>query len=119
MTAAQRRVLEWLLAYPGVYVTARMDGGDDPVRWSAWWSGEAAREHMVGTLAVLGSDLSTTASRAAAIPGATPRITRPTFGVLQGHGWLRMVKHWRGTASYTISRAGILAVRGLTVEVAS
>lgn len=115
MTPTQQRVLEWLLAYPGVYVTARMNS--DRVSWSAWWSSEAARENMVSTLAVLGSDLSSTASRAAPIPGATPHITRPTFAVLQRNGWLRMVKHWRGTASYTISRSGILAVRGLTAEV--
>lgn len=112
MSPAQHRVLEWLLAYPGVYVTARMDG--DSVGWTAWWSSEAAREHMVGTLAVLGSDRRSTAARAAPIAGATPRITRPTFTVLQRHGWLRMVSHWRGTARYTISRAGILAVRGLS-----
>lgn len=115
MTPTQRRVLDWLLAYPSVYVTVRMDGSR--VSWSAWWASEAARENMVGTLAVLGSDLSSTASRAAPISGATPQITRPTFAVLQRNGWLRMVKHWRGTASYTISRAGILAVRGLTAEV--
>ena len=115
MSSAQRRVLEWLLAYPGVYVTARIDGYR--VGWSHRWASERWRQNMVGVTADLGMDNRDTAPRAAPLDGPTPPITRPTFAVLQRNGWLRLASHWRGTARYTISRAGILTLREIATEV--
>jgi hypothetical protein len=115
MTPSQRRVLEWLLAYPGVHLIGHADG---IVNWNAMWASEEAREHMVGVVEQLGGDASGTGPRTLPLPGATPRCTRATFLSLQRRGWLRMLAHgrpgkngsWRAT--YQISRPGLDALAG-------
>jgi hypothetical protein len=87
LSPAQRRVLEWLRAYPGVRLAG---GGAEYPSWTASWVNEAARQDMVKVVGqAFGIDASKTAPRTLAfLNQATPRCTRRTFAALLRSGYL-------------------------------
>ncbi len=110
LTPSQRRVLEWLYAWPGV----QLSGDVSYIGWTAAWASPEARGEAAMFASVMGVDL-----RFASKPDPrlidwpTPACRRGTFRSLLRSGYLvatgqhRTIPFYRW---YTISAEGVAAI---------
>jgi hypothetical protein len=94
LTPAQHRVLTWLYLYPGVHIqTFSVDSARD---WTHYWMNEAARQHMLGVMDILGEPGGAHHQQVACkgnTSRGTPRLTKPTFDVLLRNGLVELHRH--------------------------
>ena len=105
LSAPQRRVLEWLLAYPTVRIVLigapfatepYLSGPDSYASFTAYWQSPAARKDMNAIAGdVLG--LPEVQPYLVDLDGPTPRVTRRIFNALYRRGLLDKVAYSKGS----------------------
>lgn len=119
LSITQRKILEWLVLYPEVHINKYDDGS---VSWSAWWRDESAR---LDCQSIAGSKIApdpVPATDLEANEGATPRLIKASFTILDGLALIYSVDQrertdcMSGMLSYTISPRGKAVLSELVIR---
>jgi hypothetical protein len=115
LSSWQRDVIAWLLFYPAVHILSFPSGRP---RWSASWSSEEGKKHMVSVMRDLADPLGSsdiakqTISRRTPQVDRTPRLMQQTFnsllqrGLIEGKKRRLPAKGWSDMFYYQLSARG-------------